>query len=121
MASKSPKRDGDDSPRADLDARTLAFIDSIASRVREAIARGELPTIDILVRSLSNVSYDPEKGYLELGADPQIADADRQHDPLLRADAPAPGHIARDGSEQRLRHETRSLLRQQELGGLSLR
>jgi len=35
--------------------------------VRGAIARGELPSIDILVRSLSNVSYDPEKGYLELG------------------------------------------------------
>ncbi|MFI5460167.1 MAG: DNA topoisomerase VI [Isosphaerales bacterium] len=67
MANINPKRDGGDSPRPDLDARTLAFIDSIASRVRETIARGELPTIDILVRSLSNVSYDPEKGYLELG------------------------------------------------------
>jgi len=67
MASINPTRDGGDSPPPDLDARTLAFIDSIASRVRETIARGELPTIDILVRSLSNVSYDPEKGYLELG------------------------------------------------------
>jgi len=67
MASSNPKRDGDAPPRADLDARTLAFIDGIARRVREAIARGELPAIDILVRSLSNVSYDPEKGYLELG------------------------------------------------------
>jgi len=67
MASINPKGNGDDSPRADLDARTLAFIDSIARVVRETIARGELPTIDILVRSLSNVSYDPEKGYLELG------------------------------------------------------
>ncbi|MGO9469218.1 MAG: DNA topoisomerase VI [Isosphaeraceae bacterium] len=68
MASKRPKRDGGDSQRADLDAKTLAFIDGIARRVREAIARGELPSIDILVRSLSNVSYDPETGYLELGA-----------------------------------------------------
>jgi len=67
MTSKRPKRDGGDFPRADLDARTLAFIDGIASRVHETIARGELPTIDILVRSLSNVSYDPDKGYLELG------------------------------------------------------
>jgi len=67
MASINPKLDGGDSPRADLDARTLAFIDSIAIGVRETIARGELPTIDILVRSLSNVSYDPDKGYLELG------------------------------------------------------
>ncbi len=68
MASKRPKRDGGDSQRADLDAKTLAFIDGIARRVREAIARGELPSIDILVRSLSNVSYDFETGYLELGA-----------------------------------------------------
>ena len=67
MAKTNRNRDGDDSPQADLDAKTLAFIDSIASRVREAIARGELPTIDFFVRSLSNVSYDPEKGYLELG------------------------------------------------------
>lgn len=67
MASKSPKRDGDLSPQADLDARTLAFIVSIASQVRETIARGDLPKIDILARSLSNVSYDPKKGYLELG------------------------------------------------------
>jgi len=67
MASINPKADGGDSPRADLDARTVAFIDSIAGHVRETIARGELPTIDILVRGLSNVSYDPQKGYLELG------------------------------------------------------
>lgn len=67
MASIDAKRDSDDSHWTDLDARTLAFIDNIASRVRETIARGELPAIDILVRGLSNVSYDPQKGYLELG------------------------------------------------------
>jgi DNA topoisomerase-6 subunit A len=67
MASSTPQRDGDTSPLTALDARTLAFIDGIASRVRDAIARGDLPTIDMLVRGLSNVSYDPEKGYLELG------------------------------------------------------
>jgi DNA topoisomerase VI subunit A len=55
------------SSRPDLDANTLAFIDGIANSVREAIERGELPTIDILVRGLGNVSYAPEKGYLELG------------------------------------------------------
>ncbi|MBI3675197.1 MAG: DNA topoisomerase IV subunit A [Proteobacteria bacterium] len=67
MASSDPKHDGDAPHRTDLDARTLAFIDGIASRVWETIARGELPAIDILVRGLSNVSYDPQKGYLELG------------------------------------------------------
>lgn len=59
--------DGDVSARSELDAQTLAFIDGIAGHVREAIDRGEVPTIEILVRSLSNVSYDPQKGYLELG------------------------------------------------------
>lgn len=67
MADSNPQHDGDAPSREDLDARTLAFIDGIARRVRESIARGELPAIDILVRALSNVSYDPEKGYLELG------------------------------------------------------
>ena len=67
MARIKPTRRGDDSLATDLDARTLAFIDSIASRVRDTIARGDLPTIEILVRNLSNVSYEAEKGYLELG------------------------------------------------------
>jgi DNA topoisomerase-6 subunit A len=51
----------------ELNAQTLAFIDGIAAQVRETIRRGELPAIELLVRSLSNVSYDPAKGYLELG------------------------------------------------------
>ena len=67
MASSTPQPDGDASQRTALDARTLAFIDGIARRVCDAIARGDLPTIDLLVRGLRNVSYDPEKGYLELG------------------------------------------------------
>ena len=50
-----------------LDTQTLAFIDGLASQIRETIRRGELPAIEILVRSLSNVSYDPAKGFLELG------------------------------------------------------
>lgn len=67
MANSMPQSDPGGSRSTDLDARTIAFIDDIASRVRAAIARGELPNIDILVRGLSNVSYAPEKGYLELG------------------------------------------------------
>ncbi len=67
MAKRKPKSSGQAAALTDLDIRTLAFIDDIASRVRDSIALGELPSIDILVRGLSNVSYDPEKGYLELG------------------------------------------------------
>lgn len=67
MARNKPKHEGSKLQREDLDARTIVFIDGIARRVREAISRGELPTIDILVRGLSNVSYEQEKGYLELG------------------------------------------------------
>lgn len=67
MSSIDPQPSDDDSPQTSLDAKTLAFIDGVAGRVQEAIARGELPTIDILVRSLTNVRYDPANGYLELG------------------------------------------------------
>ena len=67
MARTKPMRRDDDSRPAALDAKTLAFIDNIARSVRDAIARGDLPTLEILVRSLSNVSYQAEKGYLELG------------------------------------------------------
>jgi DNA topoisomerase-6 subunit A len=67
MTSNNPNRDGDVASKADLDARTIAFIEGIARGVRETIARGELPTIDILVRGLCNVSYDPQRGYLEIG------------------------------------------------------
>jgi DNA topoisomerase-6 subunit A len=53
---------------APLDDRTIGFLDTLARRVHESILRGERPEIDVLVRSLSNVTYDPTKGYLELGA-----------------------------------------------------
>lgn len=63
----SQPHDGEARTRTELNAQTLAFIDGIAAQVREMIGRGELPAIEFLVRSLSNVSYDPAKGYLELG------------------------------------------------------
>lgn len=46
---------------------TLEFIDAVARGVRESAARGEPPRIELPVRSLANVSYDPEKGWLEIG------------------------------------------------------
>ncbi|HUT42648.1 MAG TPA: DNA topoisomerase IV subunit A [Gammaproteobacteria bacterium] len=53
--------------RQALDALTLRLIDSIATAVRRSIEQGELPHIELPVRSLANVTYDAEKGYLELG------------------------------------------------------
>ena len=53
--------------RQALDALTLRLIDSIATAIRRSIERGELPHIELPVRSLANVSYDAEKGYFELG------------------------------------------------------
>lgn len=59
--------DSSDSPLSELDKKTLALIDAVAETVRASIARGELPTIDLPLRNLDNVSYDAGKGYLELG------------------------------------------------------
>lgn len=67
MTGAHSPRDEEKSLRPDLNVQTLAFLEGIAARIRGAIARGELPSLDILVRSLDNVTYDREKGYLELG------------------------------------------------------
>lgn len=50
-----------------LDEATLRFIDQVAKSVMARIRQGELPFLDLPVRSLANVDYDPDKGYLELG------------------------------------------------------
>lgn len=44
----------------------LAFFEALATSVRDGIERGELPRLTLPVRSLSNVRYDPNKGWLEL-------------------------------------------------------
>jgi DNA topoisomerase-6 subunit A len=67
MARKPPPKDHDAATLGELDAKTLAFIDAIADHVRDCISRGEVPTIELPVRSLDNVKYDAEKGFLELG------------------------------------------------------
>jgi DNA topoisomerase-6 subunit A len=51
----------------ELDEATLRLIETTATAIRNSIERGELPHIELPVRSLANVNYDPEKGYLELG------------------------------------------------------
>ncbi len=53
---------------SELDRKTIALIDAIASEVRASIADGRLPEIKLPVRSLDNVTYDKAKGYFELGA-----------------------------------------------------
>jgi DNA topoisomerase VI subunit A len=49
------------------DRATMELIDSIARDVRDSAEHGEPPRIELPVRSLSNVTYDPKKGWLEIG------------------------------------------------------
>ena len=53
--------------RSDLDDKTIALIESVATKVRASIEGGRLPDITLPVRSLDNVTYDEAKGYFELG------------------------------------------------------
>ncbi|MCP4390883.1 MAG: DNA topoisomerase IV subunit A [Gammaproteobacteria bacterium] len=45
----------------------MELIDDTAGSIRDSIERGELPDIELPVRSLANVNYDAARGYLELG------------------------------------------------------
>jgi DNA topoisomerase-6 subunit A len=56
-----------DTTRNELDRRTIALIDKIASDVLASIEHDALPAITFPVRGLSNVKYDTSKGYFELG------------------------------------------------------
>jgi DNA topoisomerase-6 subunit A len=53
--------------RQALDRLTLRLIDGVATAIERSIERGELPHIELPVRSLANVSYDAGQGYLALG------------------------------------------------------
>jgi DNA topoisomerase-6 subunit A len=57
---------------SEQDRRTIELIESIASQVRAAIESGLLPAIRMPTRSLENVTYDNEAGYLELGNKEQV-------------------------------------------------
>jgi DNA topoisomerase-6 subunit A len=50
-----------------LDRKTIELIDDTAGSIRDSIERGELPDIELPVRSLANVNYEAARGYLELG------------------------------------------------------
>lgn len=55
--------------REQLDRHTITFIEQLAREVMSSIEQGELPALDLPLRSLSNVRYDQARGYLELGDD----------------------------------------------------
>ncbi len=58
---------GTASARPDLDALTVRSIESTASAIHGAVIKGRKPDLKFPVRSLSNVSYQPKKGYFEIG------------------------------------------------------
>ncbi|HSH44139.1 MAG TPA: hypothetical protein VK973_18595, partial [Arenicellales bacterium] len=97
------KRNQDEAPEQ-LDAATVQFLDEVAREIMASIERGELPSIDLPVRSLSNVRYDPAAG-LQQGQPGRQGTAvrHRRHGPGL------PAGIRRYGSGPRT--ETRTSAR----------
>jgi DNA topoisomerase-6 subunit A len=67
MTDTGKEAHSDASAQQELDAITLRLINTVAAAIRNSIEQGELPHIELPVRSLANVNYDAEKGYLELG------------------------------------------------------
>ena len=53
--------------RAELDAVTMESIESMAESVHKKIQGGQKPTLSFPVRSLANVDYDSDVGYLKIG------------------------------------------------------
>jgi DNA topoisomerase VI subunit A len=62
----SKKRPGPAS-RAELDAVTVTSIEEMATEVHSKIRGGDKPSLCFPVRSLGNVSYDTDVGYLQIG------------------------------------------------------
>ena len=67
MTARGKAADSGAAARQKLDALTLRLIDGVAKAIKRSIERGELPHIELPVRSLANVSYAADKGYFELG------------------------------------------------------
>jgi DNA topoisomerase-6 subunit A len=55
------------SSHAELDAVTIASIEELAREVHGKIRGGQKPSLAFPVRSLGNVSYDSDVGYLQIG------------------------------------------------------
>jgi len=64
---KPDKRRGPPPSHAELDVVTLQSIEELASVVYKRINAGDKPSLDFPVRSLGNVSYDADVGYLQIG------------------------------------------------------
>ena len=67
MTDTSTDIENNTASQAALDRKTIELIDATAGAIRDSIERGELPAIELPVRTLANVDYDADKGYLELG------------------------------------------------------
>jgi len=67
MTAKRKAADDAAAARERLDKLTLRLIDGVAKAIERSIEQGELPHIELPVRSLANVSYDAGQGYLALG------------------------------------------------------
>ena len=64
---KPEKRRAPPVSHAELDVITLQSIEELANVVYKRIKAGDKPTLDFPVRSLGNVSYDSDVGYLQIG------------------------------------------------------
>jgi DNA topoisomerase-6 subunit A len=67
MTDSGKVADSDALTQQELDEITLRLIHAIATAIRKSIEQGELPHIELPVRSLANVNYDAGKGWFELG------------------------------------------------------
>jgi len=54
------------------DSQTLDRIKHSAKKVHQSILRGSRPDLALPVRALSNVSYSPKRGYLEIGKSTKV-------------------------------------------------
>ncbi len=54
------------------DAETIGCIVSTADGIHRSISKGQRPDLSLPVRALSNVSYDPARGYLAIGRQKKI-------------------------------------------------
>jgi DNA topoisomerase-6 subunit A len=54
------------------DQATLAAITATALGIKEAINKKRKPELKMPVRALSNVTYDPKKGFFEIGKDKKV-------------------------------------------------
>ncbi|MBM4282067.1 MAG: DNA topoisomerase VI [Deltaproteobacteria bacterium] len=66
-AAKKPRK-----PKDPLDQVTIDAISRTAAGVHSAILKQGRPELKMPVRALSNVSYDPKKGFFEIGRDKKV-------------------------------------------------